>query len=87
MATSVDFLLFFLSSFWVLVDISLSRQGHSEVNSLLLGWFHLHLDPPCWGATLSFQVTEEKLNVLLLCNFLLMGSASSVCSHKSPLDN
>lgn len=42
---------------------------------------------PCCWATLSFEVTEEKLIVLVLCNFLLMGSASSVCAYKRLLDN
>ncbi|MEQ2316090.1 hypothetical protein AMECASPLE_029164 [Ameca splendens] len=34
-----------------------------------------------------FLSTVGELIVVLLCNFLLMVSASSVCSHKSPLDN
>lgn len=53
---------------------------------------------PLWVAFIStwillllgdsfFLSTVGELIVVLLCNFLLMVSASSVCGHKSPLDN
>lgn len=61
-------------------------KGNVKKKSPTLGFFHVHLDPPV-VERLVLLSTVGELIVVLLCNFLLMVSASAVRNHKSLLDN